>query len=348
LRRDRQNVDFRPYVTVQQPTLNGSTPVWVPAPRLADLENVVVGGIVNFGSTVVNGISAFIQHRTNQLQDLSRGNWQSIIQREGSFNAGLLFGAATSLAPNLKYLVDTKALETQIAGVPGFNQQSYDLGKQTGPLATQVAIWLLTEGVGAAVRGGMAARPALAELTGESPALLEQVASAMRSNSGPAYAEYVTTIRSGGRPSAQLVESAFQDLLQGSASNGRPPRWFVQLEEGRGINAPATTLPNTTRGWRVGDPINNLTARGTVPSWTAVRQRFWKNEAHFNLGNYSEANLGRMRQGLAPQRINPRTGQLESMELHHTPPQREGGLFDVQPVWPDAHALIDPFRVTGN
>jgi hypothetical protein len=109
------------------------------------------------------------------------------------------------------------------------------------------------------------------------------------------------------------------------------------------------TLPNnTTRGWRLGDPINNLTASGRVPSWSAVRQRFWKNEAHFNPDNYSKANLARMRQGLAPQRINPRTGQLESMELHHTPPQRDGGLFDVRPVWPGDHALIDPFRRTGN
>jgi hypothetical protein len=104
------------------------------------------------------------------------------------------------------------------------------------------------------------------------------------------------------------------------------------------------TVANTTRGWRVGDPINNLTSTGRVPSWSAVRQRFWKNEAHFNPGNYSEANLARMRQGLAPQRINRTTGQVESMELHHTPPQRDGGLFDVQPVWPDQHRRIDPFR----
>ena len=108
------------------------------------------------------------------------------------------------------------------------------------------------------------------------------------------------------------------------------------------------TPPNTTRGWRVGQPINNLTSAGNVPSWTTVRQRFWKNEAHYNPGNYNADNLARMQRGLAPQRINPRTGQLESMELHHTPPQREGGLFDVRPVWPDNHALIDPFRHTGN
>ena len=103
-------------------------------------------------------------------------------------------------------------------------------------------------------------------------------------------------------------------------------------------SAPRATLPNTTRGWSVGDPINNLTAEGNVPSWTAVRERFWKNEAHLNSGNYSADNLSRMQQGLAPQRVNPRTGQLESMKLHHGPPQRDGGLFDVQPVWPDDHA----------
>ena len=55
-----------------------------------------------------------------------------------------------------------------------------------------------------------------------------------------------------------------------------------------------------------------------------------------------------MKQGLAPQRVNPTTGDVESMELHHTPAQRNGGLFDVQPVWPDEHAAVDPFRQTGN
>jgi hypothetical protein len=55
-----------------------------------------------------------------------------------------------------------------------------------------------------------------------------------------------------------------------------------------------------------------------------------------------------MKQGLAPQRINPITGQLESMELHHNPPQRQGGLFEVQKMWHDEHATVDPFRHTGN
>lgn len=112
--------------------------------------------------------------------------------------------------------------------------------------------------------------------------------------------------------------------------------------------APPMTLPNDTRGWRVGDPINNLTRDGRVPSWDAVRQRFWKNEALNNGNEYTPENISRMRRGLAPQRINPRTGLIESMELDHVPPQRDGGLFDVRKLWPDEHAAVDPYRHTGN
>jgi len=104
------------------------------------------------------------------------------------------------------------------------------------------------------------------------------------------------------------------------------------------------TTPNSTVGWKVGDPINNLTSRGNVPSWSAVRSRFWKNEAHVNFATYNAQNRARMERGLAPQRFNPVTGKVESMELHHVPPQRLGGLFDVQKVWPDQHAAVDPFR----
>jgi hypothetical protein len=35
------------------------------------------------------------------------------------------------------------------------------------------------------------------------------------------------------------------------------------------------------------------------------------------------------------------------MELHHIPPQREGGLFDFIELWPDEYAAIDKFRYTG-
>jgi filamentous hemagglutinin len=101
-------------------------------------------------------------------------------------------------------------------------------------------------------------------------------------------------------------------------------------------------------GWSGGDPINNLTWSGRVPSWSAVRSRVWKNEAFYNFDSYDLFNNARMVRGLAPQQLNPLTGQLESMELHHWPAQRDGGLFDVRMVWPGEHAAIDPFRQLGN
>jgi hypothetical protein len=112
--------------------------------------------------------------------------------------------------------------------------------------------------------------------------------------------------------------------------------------------SPSPTGPNDDAGWKVGDSINNRTAAGKVRSWNTVRSRYWKTEALNNPLNYSQTNLARMQQGLAPQRINPNTGEVESMELHHSPPQRDGGLFDVEAVWPEEHATIDPYRKTGN
>ncbi len=111
---------------------------------------------------------------------------------------------------------------------------------------------------------------------------------------------------------------------------------------------PSRTEANLTRGWKAGDPINNLTSKGNVPAWDTVRQRFWKNEALNNPSGYSAENLSRMQSGLAPQNFNKATDKWESMELHHTPPQRDGGLFDFVPVTPEQHGRIDPFRKTGN
>ena len=97
-------------------------------------------------------------------------------------------------------------------------------------------------------------------------------------------------------------------------------------------------------GWKVGEPITNLTAKGNVPAWSTVRQRFWKNEAFFNGSPYSKSNLLRMQKGLAPQFRNTITGVTESMELHHIIPQRNGGLFEFIKIMPEQHRLIDPFR----
>ncbi|MEP6675851.1 MAG: RHS repeat-associated core domain-containing protein [Ferruginibacter sp.] len=98
-------------------------------------------------------------------------------------------------------------------------------------------------------------------------------------------------------------------------------------------------------GWKVGEPITNFTAEGKIPSWSTVRQRFWKNEGFLNGDQYIESNLLRIKKGLAPRRLNPITGLGESMELHHYPlPQRDGGLFEFMKVWPEEHKLLDPYR----
>jgi len=119
-----------------------------------------------------------------------------------------------------------------------------------------------------------------------------------------------------------------------------------QLAMGIAGAVTSATLKNAAKtGWKVGQPITNLTAKGNVPAWSTVRQRFWKNEAFLNGSTYSESNLLRMKRGLAPQRLNPNTGLMESMELHHhIVPQRNGGLFDFMKVWPDEHRALDPFR----
>lgn len=109
----------------------------------------------------------------------------------------------------------------------------------------------------------------------------------------------------------------------------------------------AATLANDTWGWKISEPIANRTKWGGLPKWSTVRQRYWKNKAEWakaNPGKYTETQVERMEKGLAPQRINTSTGELESIELHHDPAQRDGGLFDFVEVWPEEHAKIDPKR----
>jgi len=105
-----------------------------------------------------------------------------------------------------------------------------------------------------------------------------------------------------------------------------------------------------TKRWKVGDPINAPTKNG-YPSWSTSRSRFWKNEAASNPNKYSKSNLDKMKKGNAPQQKNPITGKPEPKELHHNAgrdipdPHNQKNL---KPVWPDEHAVIDPFRHTGN
>jgi len=96
--------------------------------------------------------------------------------------------------------------------------------------------------------------------------------------------------------------------------------------------------------WRPGDPIDAPTAAGNAPSQTTIRERFWKNEWANNPGGYDTPTLDRMRGGRPPQRWNEKKGRWESMELHHDPAWRDGGRYDVTPMWPNDHARIDPHR----
>lgn len=113
-----------------------------------------------------------------------------------------------------------------------------------------------------------------------------------------------------------------------------------------------TTCVNNVKGWSIGQPINNLTGKGDIPRWSSVRQRHWKNKAYLHENGQiqgplvyeaSTENVARMKQGLAPQIKNAR-GQLESIELHHSPPQREGGLFNFIEVTQKEHISLDPYR----
>jgi len=81
-------------------------------------------------------------------------------------------------------------------------------------------------------------------------------------------------------------------------------------------------------------------------SWTTQRRALWRAEAASEgaVERWGARNVERMTRGRAPQVRNPRTGQMESVELHHTPtPQREGGTR-VRPVTPDQHRAADPYR----
>lgn len=133
------------------------------------------------------------------------------------------------------------------------------------------------------------------------------------------------------------------------------------------LGTPAISSPtpaNSTRGWKAGQPINNLTSAGNVPTWTTVKRRYWINVAfyiqnadeHSQEGRlrtkanslYSQGNLERMESGKAPVLKNPDTGKENPLELEHRPfPQREGGLFDFVEVNDTEHDVLDPKRNTG-
>ena len=112
----------------------------------------------------------------------------------------------------------------------------------------------------------------------------------------------------------------------GGSSNLAPGKQvsgsFRTGNNGQQTNPNQPTPSNTnSNGWKVGQDISKPTSTGNNPSWTTVRQRYWKNEAHYHSEQYSDNDLLRMRRGLAP-----KGGDGFSIELHH-PYGRSGNNF---------------------
>ncbi|MGE5196788.1 MAG: hypothetical protein ACM3JI_05605, partial [Anaerolineae bacterium] len=128
-----------------------------------------------------------------------------------------------------------------------------------------------------------------------------------------------------------------------------PPVAAGRVAVGEAGRLPATLASNVW-GWKIGQDIRNRTIFGTVPKWSTVRKRYWKNQALWAKSNphdYGAENIPRMEKGLAPQKWNDKKGMWENKELHHNPAQRDGGLFDFIEVWPEEHAALDPNRYIG-
>ncbi|WP_420432641.1 hypothetical protein [Candidatus Poriferisocius sp.] len=106
----------------------------------------------------------------------------------------------------------------------------------------------------------------------------------------------------------------------------------------------AQPQPSSPSGpWQAGDSIFKPTPRGTLPSITGVRRRYWKNlSEHRASVVFGEANRSLMAIGQAPQRFNPRTGSIEELSLPE-PMLRHCWTTGKQPIptWGDQG--LDPY-----
>ena len=101
--------------------------------------------------------------------------------------------------------------------------------------------------------------------------------------------------------------------------------------------------------WKRGQAIDKPLPSGKAPAWDVVRNRYWKNryEASKASGEFSPANMSRMKRGSAPLDANG-----NSMELHHHNPQRNGGVDvnnprNLREVTREQHPALDEFRHLG-
>lgn len=80
--------------------------------------------------------------------------------------------------------------------------------------------------------------------------------------------------------------------------------------------APQPEQPTSPGPWQAGESIFKLTPRGTPPSITAVRRRYWKNlSERSSSAVFGENNRTLMAVGQAPQRFNPRSEAIEELNL---------------------------------
>jgi len=125
-------------------------------------------------------------------------------------------------------------------------------------------------------------------------------------------------------PDTASAPSAGRDLLELPAESGAieereapsmPPA--ERPGEYPALNpAPQPEEPSSPGPWQAGDSIFKLTPRGTPPSITAVRRRYWKNLSERPSSSvFGEDNRTLMAVGQAPQRFNPRTGAIEELSL---------------------------------
>jgi RHS repeat-associated protein len=112
-------------------------------------------------------------------------------------------------------------------------------------------------------------------------------------------------------------------------------------------SGPQTQLRDPDTGRFITDPNN---PSSPFEFTDAQRRAAWKQLAQDPNSPLDDAQRAQIkaRGWRGPQRINPATGQLETMELSHEPvPLREGGT-EVVPRWPKEHAAVDPNRQLGN
>lgn len=112
----------------------------------------------------------------------------------------------------------------------------------------------------------------------------------------------------------------------------------------------AKTAAKKVAKWVPGDPIDMPTIRGTSPSWSTVRKRYWMNEA-INYTDFDNPkrleNLERMQKGKPRLELLADNGKYYPMELHHINGRdipNPHNISNLEALSPWDHAAKDKFR----